>query len=364
MSMSRAAAAAAICGVCALLLQGCVLPEQLGSNTAARLQVERRLSSALADVGLEALQDDLSAQLRELSTEKLQSAAEGALSEKADALSTCAQILRPSLTSRAASELEGLALLKSPAEGLAATRSVLTLAKSMKPIDGVNLVFQVAVGVVMLSPLLALLSVVTVLGVLLLCLHGTWQQKKTALPTPVEPPRQASTAAEKPQIIYNKPMGPDPFHIDELVKWTGASPQYVSYAVSLGLTFTIAFCNVLVGWPLRLATEAVWGARGQEAPASGFVDGAPLLQGIWDFVAKDNVEWTGSPIFPGVFFLSYYFLTCMPTLILDVCDFDWSKKFKIQPNVMPSFKDLSSSLATQLLNIHFLCQSRRGFKDW
>lgn len=151
----------------------------------------------------------------------------------------------------------------------------------------------------------------------------------------------------------------DVFHIAELAAKLGLSEWAMSYIVSLGLTWAILLAGVLACLPIRVLTEAVYGPRGiGPAGAPGPDSAQPMLQGLWEFLSRDWVGVTASPAFPGLFSLVFYFAACLPSAVLDMCDFQFSRKYKIQPKAMPGWKDLRECLVHQLLNL--ICMALPG----
>lgn len=167
----------------------------------------------------------------------------------------------------------------------------------------------------------------------------------------------ADTQGAAAALAKKRPGAPgDVFRIAELAAKLGLSEWVMSYIVSLGLTWAILLCGIVACLPIRVLTEAAWGPRGSSA--ADLDSAPPVLQGLWELLSIDWMGVTASPAFPGIFSLAYYFAACLPTAVLDMCDFQFSRKYKIQPKAMPGWKDLRECLAHQLLNL--ICMALPG----
>ena len=63
------------------------------------------------------------------------------------------------------------------------------------------------------------------------------------------------------------------------------------------------------------------------------------LQPIWKYLTHDNSmisPYVNSAVFPGAISIIFYYLACLPGVVLDIMDNDYMKQtFKIQPNKIP-----------------------------
>lgn len=154
-------------------------------------------------------------------------------------------------------------------------------------------------------------------------------------------------ASERPQISYKTELG-DPFHIASIAGALGVHEKFVAYAMSMGLTLIVNAAAVAVCVPVRVLTESTWGLRGPGVVSSG----SPLfLQNVWDFLSTNAVNVTGSAVFPFMSPLIWYYLSILPGTVLDLCDFQWSRQYKIQAGAVPSLQSMLKSLRSQLINI-------------
>ena len=123
---------------------------------------------------------------------------------------------------------------------------------------------------------------------------------------------------------------PDPTRASSRQTWTEYARGFtVEWAEACCISILVGALllagGVMLAWPLRTLSGTILAVLDRlDAPQRGFGEsnataaGAPLLQSVWDFAAKDYSHMTTSPAFPGVLSITYFFLSCLLYMAIDM----------------------------------------------
>ncbi|XP_055011574.1 cholesterol 25-hydroxylase-like protein 1, member 2 [Boleophthalmus pectinirostris] len=81
-----------------------------------------------------------------------------------------------------------------------------------------------------------------------------------------------------------------------------------------------------------------------------------LLQPLWDSLRVHYADYLRSPLFPVILTVSSYFIFCAPYVVCDLMGdrWPWVQKYKLQPNVRPTYATMLHCAGVTLWNHLFL----------
>lgn len=67
-----------------------------------------------------------------------------------------------------------------------------------------------------------------------------------------------------------------------------------------------------------------------------------VLQPVWDAIREGREEYLGSPLFPVIMSVTFYFVAVFPFMIIDLWgkEWHWVQKYKIQANKEVRLRDV------------------------
>ena len=164
-------------------------------------------------------------------------------------------------------------------------------------------------------------------------------------------PRSPAAAASNTKSKYQ-----DPLNVKNVAHMLNIPESVMANIVSFSLTIFLCLVTLIIGKVLRKAGELYlifgngaayhsWHANTSETNRSlehisdSDMDSMDVLylQPLWKYLTSDNTiglsPFVNSAIFPGAISLLFYYIACLPSIVLDLMDNKFIKKtFKIQPN--------------------------------